>query len=179
MSSGNCIVLLLVILGLGTVFAAPAKSQPTGVRGKSIVVDGADTYQARRLGMTEWRSISTSWSMLAYFGTKGQTFTRVTTSYSSSQGVGANSKAHKGGRRSYKWSGSRLTVFASSTGGAGARRVSVQFGSGFKTCRATVVVAKSRGKRIVRLRRNIEVLASSWRTRRNAPCRVVNGNVFK
>ena len=179
-SNVRCIGLVSVIFGLATVVATPANSQPAGIRGKSVIISGKDTYQARRPGTIQWRFISNPWTVRTYFGTKGETFVRVSTSFSSTQGVGSRrTRSHAGGPRSAKWSGSRLTIFTSTSRRAGARRVIVQFGSGFKTCRANVIVAKARGKRIVKIRNHTEILASSWRTQRSAPCRVVSRNVFR
>lgn len=163
---------MIMLVSASTVYSAPS-----GALGKSLVMTFTETFQARRQG-TDWRSRRLVWSLKIYVGTKGQLFTRVSTPRLTTERAGRSTKAHAGGRRSFRWSGRRLVGTASATSG-GLRRITVSFNAGFTNCSARIIVAKRPAARIVRVRRNLEMLASSWRARPNGSCRVVNGNVFK
>ena len=152
-------------------------SAPSGALGKSLVMTFTETFQVRRQN-TDWRSRQLVWSLKIYVGTKGQLFTRVSTPRLTTDRAGRSTKAHAGGRRSFRWSGRKLVGTASTTSG-GLRRITVSFNAGFTNCSARIIVAKRPSARIVRVRKNLEMLASSWRARPNGSCRVVNGNVFR
>ena len=153
-----------------------AVSAPGAMRGKSVIMTFTETFQARRLG-SQWRNRRLRWTLMLYIGTKGEIFTRVV-SRDTTEGVGKNTKAHAGGRRSWKWSGRKLIGTASTTFG-GVRRGTVTFNGAFTSCNVRMIVAKRPGTRIVRSRRGVEIVASSWRVAGGSTCRVAKGNVFR
>jgi len=177
-------------------FALPAftaahagSAPPKQLYGKSVVVSWTETRSQRPVGEQNFRSVSVNLQRSVYVSTAGRVFSRTNASSSGSgarrrgvsgaaENVGTSGANFGGGASNVQFQGNSIVM----TGGftASARRVTVNFDSGFESCTAQAITAKEVGAKVGVWRgigsgRMLEVESVSAGP---ASCSVKSGNVF-
>jgi len=171
-------------LGAATLAAASAAAEvPRQLYGKSVAVSWTETRSQRFVGEgTGFRTVTPNFQISIYFSTAGRSFSRIAASSRGGGGsldnIGPKGVSTTGGLRLAQFHGNSLVGSAEFRGGA--RRVAVNFDSGFDSCSAQVIIGKQVGARTMVMRllgsqRNVEIESASAGP---ASCSIRNGNVF-
>jgi hypothetical protein len=186
--SGSCrrlpVTLVVVSSSLALVAAADAASAaPRQLYGKSVTVSWSETRSQRRVGEQAFRPVTVSLQRNIYVSSAGRVFSRTHASTrrgsGSAESIGTGGTNFSGGARNVQFQGNSLIMTAGFTGAA--RRVQINFDSGFQSCSAQVITAKQVGARTGSWRgiagqgARLEVESVSAGP---ASCSIRSGNVF-
>jgi hypothetical protein len=168
------------VFALGLLHAGDAQSGPASpqLRGKSVIVSWMEHRSQRRVGKADFRARTVRHELRVYVSTEGRAFNRMTNRNRS--GTASNDQvAGAGGGRNFDFGGQTMTAF---TGGkrGGARRIAVEFDSGFSSCRADVIRAKEAGAASFVTRSRVTGMMVEIRSVSvdGISCAVRSGNVF-
>ncbi len=136
----------------------------------------------RNVGEADFRSVAIQHRYQVYVSASGRVFSRMT---NINQRGRSGSREEVGGEQGNRWmpsfSGQSMTVMMGGRGGGGARRVVVEFGADFGSCKADSLRAKEVGATSIIAQstifpdRKVEIKSV---TTSSASCQVQSGNVF-
>jgi hypothetical protein len=157
--------------------ATSTPAAPAQLQGKSIVVSWTEQRAQKPVGAAHLRSVSVALSFTVYVSTVGRVFTRVGNVLGTRDQVG--SRGGPASTRHIQFQARGFTTTAML--GGGARRIVVDFGEGYGTCSARVIVAKEAGSSVIVAPHiagkgtKIEIHSV---TTGGATCSIRSGNVF-
>ena len=170
--------LILAAISLNAAGCRPAVADPTGFRGKSVVVAWTEERMQRILGMADYRPAVRQGGFSAYISSAGRVFSR--SSMARGGASGSTDRVGNADQISVRVQG-RTLMAVQHGGSGGARHIEVTFDESFASCSAKVIRGKAEGAKSIIANSTIspgqKIEIASVRTSGES-CSVKNGNVF-